>query len=47
MNNCMLQAAKYNSVLVKKLHLEKPEWFEENNMTKPELVAHLTKNMCI
>lgn len=46
-NMCMLYATAYNETMLKRLEKEKPEFYEENNISKPELVAHLTNNMCL
>ena len=43
----MLYAASYNETMLKRLEREKPEFYEENNIEKRELVAHLTNNMCL
>ena len=46
-NMCMLYATAYNETMLKRLEKEKPEFFEENSVSKREMVAHLTNNMCI
>jgi len=47
LNMCMLYATAYNETMVKRLETEKPEFFDENNINKREMVAHLTNNMCL
>ena len=44
---CLLYATAYNETLLKRLEKEKPEFFEENNINKREMVSHLTNNMCL
>lgn len=44
---CMLYATAYNETMLKRLEKEKPEFYEENNISRGELVAHLTNNMCL
>ena len=44
---CTLYATAYNEQMMKRLEDEKPEFFEEAGMSKRELVAHLTNNMCL
>jgi hypothetical protein len=44
---CMLYATSYSEIMMKRLESEKPEFFVEATMTRPELVAHLTNNMCL
>ena len=44
---CMLYATAYNETMLKRLEKEKPEFYEENNLSKGEMVAHLTNNMCL
>ena len=44
---CQLYAAAYNETMLIRLQKEKPEFFEENNIDKHELLAHLTNNMCL
>jgi hypothetical protein len=46
-NLCMLYATAYNETMLQRLEKEKPEFYEENNINKRELVAHLTNNMCL
>lgn len=46
-NLCMLYATAYNEQMMKRLESEKPEFFEEAGMTKREMIAHLTNNMCL
>ena len=46
-NWCMLYAAAYNETMLKRMEKEKPEFFEENNISKREMMAHLTNNMCL
>jgi hypothetical protein len=43
----MLYATSYSEIMMKRLHNEKPEFFEEAGISRPELVAHLTNNMCL
>ena len=33
--------------MLMRLEKEKPEFYEENNLSKGELVAHLSNNMCL
>ena len=44
---CMIYATAYNETMLKRLEKEKPEFYEENNLSRGELVAHLTNNMCL
>lgn len=44
---CLLYANSYSEIMLKRLEAEKPEFYEENNITKRELVAHLANNMCL
>jgi len=44
---CQIYAAAYNETMLLRLSKEKPEFFEENNINKTELVVHLTNNMCL
>jgi len=44
---CQIYAAAYNETMLLRLEKEKPEFFEENNISKKELVVHLTNNMCL
>ena len=46
-NMCMLYATAYNETMLKRLEKEKAEFFDENNINKSEMVAHLTNNMCL
>ena len=46
-NMCMIYATAYNETMLKRLEKEKPEFYEENNISRGELVAHLTNNMCL
>ena len=46
-NMCMLYATAYNETMLKRMENEKPEFFEENNINKRLMVAHLTNNMCL
>ncbi len=47
-NMCMLYATAFNETMLKRLEKEKPEFYEENNISsRGELVAHLTNNMCL
>lgn len=46
-NMCMLYATAYNEIMLKRMEKEKPEFFEENNINKRMMVAHLTNNMCL
>ena len=43
----MIYATAYNHTMLKRLEKEKPEFYEENELDKGELVAHLTNNMCL
>ncbi len=43
----MMYATAYNETMIKRMEKEKPEFFEENNINKRELSAHLTNNMCL
>ena len=44
---CTLYAAAYNETMLKRLEKEKPEFYEENNIDKHEMIAHLVNNMCL
>ena len=44
---CTMYASAYNETMLKRLEKEKPEFFEENNINKQEMIAHLTNNMCL
>lgn len=44
---CMLYATAYNQTMLKRLAAERPDFFEENNISKDELATHLTNNMCL
>ncbi len=44
---CTMYASAYNETMLKRLEKEKPEFFEENNINKKEMIAHLTNNMCL
>ncbi len=44
---CVLYATAHSETTLKRLEKEKPEFYEENNINKPELVAHLVNNMCL
>ncbi len=44
---CVLYATAYNETMVLRMEKEKPEWFEENQVNKHEMIAHLTNNMCL
>jgi hypothetical protein len=46
-NHCMLYASAYNEIMLLRLEKEQPDFYEENNINKKELVAHLTNNMCL
>lgn len=46
-NACLFYATAYNETLLKRLEAEKPEFYEENNISKRLLVAHLVNNMCL
>ncbi len=46
-NMCSIYAAAYNSTMLNRLQKEKPEFFEENNINKAEMIVHLTNNMCL
>ena len=46
-NMCMIYATAYNETMLKRLDKEKPEFYEDNNISKAELIAHLTNNMCL
>ena len=46
-NMCSMYAAAYNSTMLNRLQKEKPEFFEENNIDKAEMIVHLTNNMCL
>lgn len=47
LNKCLIYAQAYNETMLLRLEKERPEFFEENNINKSELVAHLNNNMCI
>lgn len=44
---CVLYATAYNETMLKRLEKEKPDFYEENNLQKQELIAHLINNMCL
>ena len=44
---CLVYATAYNETMLQRLEKEKPDFYEENNLVKKELVAHLTNNMCL
>jgi hypothetical protein len=44
---CMLYASAYYETMVVRLEKEKPEFFEENNIDKHEMMTHLVNNMCL
>jgi hypothetical protein len=44
---CLTYATAYNETMLLRLEKEKPDFYEENNIGKRELVAHLTNNMCL
>lgn len=46
-NLCMLYATSYNHIVLKRLLAEQPDFLEEQGVTKGEMVAHLTNNMCM
>ena len=46
-DTCLLYATAYNETLLKRLEAERPEFYEENELSKAELVAHLVNNMCL
>lgn len=46
-NMCVLYATSYNEIMLQRLEKEKPEFYEENNLNKNELITHLTNNMCL
>ena len=46
-NSCLIYATAYNETMLQRLEKEKPEFYEENNLVKAELVAHLSNNMCL
>ena len=46
-NQCLVYANAYNQTMLMRLEKEKPEFYEENNLSKGELVAHLSNNMCL
>jgi len=45
--NCALLATSFNELMVLRLLKEKPDYLEEHNISKAELVTHLTNNMCL
>ena len=47
LNQCLIYATAYNETMLLRLEKERPEFYEENNVNKKELVAHLNNNMCI
>ena len=44
---CLMYAVSYSEVLMKRLEKEKEDFFEEAGITKREMVAHLTNNLCL
>ena len=47
LNQCLVYATAYNETMLLRLEKERPEFYEENNINKRELVAHLNNNMCL
>ena len=46
-NMCTMYASAYNATMLKRLEKEKPEFFDENNIDKNEMIVNLTNNMCL
>ncbi len=47
LNQCLIYAAAYNDTMLMRLEKERPDFYEENNINKKELAAHLNNNMCL
>jgi len=44
--NCEIYAMAYSQILIRRLVAEQPEFLDEAGVSKNELIAHLTNNMC-
>ena len=46
-NQCLLYANAYSATLLKRLEGERPEFFEENGITRESLCTQLSHNICL
>lgn len=44
---CILYAQSYNKIVLKRIEEARPEFFDDLKMSKNELVANLSHNMCL